>query len=460
MVLLIWVLLSGIGGYAFQNPDFHARNALLNDLINYKWPVIYNGNPWGNAGNQYVLTYYIGFWLPAALIGKVLGWNAANFALFLWALGGVILTVFLLHKILKTKLVYCAILLITFSGMDILSNLLLKTPINSSYPTLWPPISHLEWTIPVQYSSITTQLYWVFNQAIPTWIVLLLLFTASSRKYHFFLWSLCFFFAPLPAIGLLPILFVLIIKPDPDNPEFEKPHQNTINLIIKDVVNRIKQSINVENFLSSISITLITFIYFSSNSNKLGVKIIPINFQSILIISVFILFEFLILWLLLFDSHKKEVLWYTVGAVLLIFPWIHLGSSPDFCMRASIPELMILMIWAGQALLAGKSFRYRILLVCVLVLGAMTPLYEINRSIYRTATFWIKYKTGQDTGYNPPTHPQVESLPKFDMVPETDHPASLWAMDYPSLRVFDLDKYYQATVNINHSLFAQTIMRK
>ncbi len=44
-ILLIgfWVWLSGIGGYAFQNWDFHTRNAIFRDLVIYRWPVYYTG---------------------------------------------------------------------------------------------------------------------------------------------------------------------------------------------------------------------------------------------------------------------------------------------------------------------------------------------------------------------------------------------------------------------------------
>jgi uncharacterized membrane protein len=38
----LWVFLSGVGGYAFQNWDHNWRNAVLRDLITYHWPVVYS----------------------------------------------------------------------------------------------------------------------------------------------------------------------------------------------------------------------------------------------------------------------------------------------------------------------------------------------------------------------------------------------------------------------------------
>ena len=42
IVICVWVYFSGIGGFSYQNDDFWARNAILRDLINYDWPVIYD----------------------------------------------------------------------------------------------------------------------------------------------------------------------------------------------------------------------------------------------------------------------------------------------------------------------------------------------------------------------------------------------------------------------------------
>src|SRR5450759_4725314 len=58
LAVLLWVVLAGIGGFAFQNTDFHIRNAIFHDLINYPWPVKYYTNP-TDPSIPYTLTYYI-----------------------------------------------------------------------------------------------------------------------------------------------------------------------------------------------------------------------------------------------------------------------------------------------------------------------------------------------------------------------------------------------------------------
>ena len=67
LILLVWCLLSGMGGFGFQNnPDYEKNNAIFHDLFLYKWPVAYK---------DYSLVYYLGYYLPTGLVMKLLGWN-------------------------------------------------------------------------------------------------------------------------------------------------------------------------------------------------------------------------------------------------------------------------------------------------------------------------------------------------------------------------------------------------
>ena len=86
-----WVGLSGAGGYGYQSGDYLKHNAVLKDLISQPWPVAYDLSDYqlGVA----VLVYALGYYLPAALVGKVIGWPSANHALFLWTLLGALLAI-------------------------------------------------------------------------------------------------------------------------------------------------------------------------------------------------------------------------------------------------------------------------------------------------------------------------------------------------------------------------------
>jgi len=83
--VLFWVLLSGIGKYVYQNTDHYARNGIFETLVNIDWPVIkcYETE---NGMVYRGLVYYIGFWLPSAVIGKIFGIEAGYFSQYVWQL--------------------------------------------------------------------------------------------------------------------------------------------------------------------------------------------------------------------------------------------------------------------------------------------------------------------------------------------------------------------------------------
>ena len=80
-----WAFAAGIGELNFQTTDYLKHNVLFHDLVVERWPVVYR-NP-GPDGP--ILCYYIAYYLPASLLGKMLGLkHVAAFSLG-WALLGI-----------------------------------------------------------------------------------------------------------------------------------------------------------------------------------------------------------------------------------------------------------------------------------------------------------------------------------------------------------------------------------
>ena len=78
-----------------------------------------------------------------------------------------------------------------------------------------------------------------------------------------------------------------------------------------------------------------------------------------------------------------------ITVILIICPFIKVGYGYDFCMRASVPALFILMLMCMETLerirLDGR--KYLLAGYCtVLLIGAITPFNEIHRSVRET--FW------------------------------------------------------------------------
>ena len=199
-IVVVWVLLSGIGGCAFQNYDHGTRTAIYRALVEYDWPVKSIND---NSG----LVYYIGFWLPAACIGKIFGFEVGYKFLYIWAVIGVILT-YCLICIWRQKVDLLPILfMIFFSGLDYLGMWFLGEGLADLSEA-----THLEWwAVELQYSSITTQLFWVFNQAIPAWIATMLLLVQKNNRNIFFILGTLMICSTIPFVGMIPFAIYFIV---------------------------------------------------------------------------------------------------------------------------------------------------------------------------------------------------------------------------------------------------------
>lgn len=442
LITFAWLFLSGIGGYAFQNWDHHWRNAVFHDLINFDFPVYYS-QP--ESGPVKMLVYYVGYWLPSAIVGKFFGWGVANLFLFLWSWIGIILVTLQLSNFLKTSPIKTTLLLIFFSGLDALGVSLFP----QEYPTLFPFVTHLEiWSGSLQYSSFTTQLFWVFNQAIPAWVCITVIASWWSSSHEvvyrdqakqsptivIFIWSLCFFFAPLASIGLFPYLLTEIFK----------------NTNLKSLI----KNINYPILLSSIIIFLLSYFYFSSNTaaQTRGFQTIP--FKEFIF---FFLFEGGILWLLLAPIKYRDPRWIVTGILLIIIPFIQIGSGRDFVMRASIAPLFYLMILTAETIFQKQTSRKLLITIyIVLLIGALTPLYEINRSIYRTYEYYFVLDEEQRLTTLPQPATKIQPAGRL----EAEHPNRLVADEIVSLEFMQGELAENFIANVRQTLYYKYLARR
>ena len=74
LILLITVVavMLGFGGLMGQADDWNKHNALLHDLIEKDWPVMYTSK------ESAMLTYYVGQYLVPAVAGKIAGFGAGR----------------------------------------------------------------------------------------------------------------------------------------------------------------------------------------------------------------------------------------------------------------------------------------------------------------------------------------------------------------------------------------------
>ncbi|TAG64940.1 MAG: hypothetical protein EAZ26_10815, partial [Runella slithyformis] len=94
----VWTYLAGVGGFRPQHFDYFKHNLIINNLVRYNWPVRYPDGTY--------LCYYHAYYLPAALLAKLVGGLAAvKYYIFGWTWLGLSLLFGQLNKLGGWKLV-------------------------------------------------------------------------------------------------------------------------------------------------------------------------------------------------------------------------------------------------------------------------------------------------------------------------------------------------------------------
>lgn len=372
VVIAVWVCFSGVQKTVYQNSDSYIRNGILEVLVKNEWPVFIE-----NDNQTVMLIYYIGFWLPSALVGKIFGVEAAYFCLYLWTLLGVFITYLLICNLMKRVRLWPLLLFIFFSGLDIVG-MLIKLAYKSDFIDGLSLITHLEWWNRWQLSSFTTQLFWVFNQAVPAWVATLLVLNQKNNGNIVFILGSLFLSSTFPLVGLIPIAVYVSVR-------------NIVYSEKKTFQEYVRSMLTYENIIGGGITGIISFLYLKGNYSSQSIAVSLEDNSSfaktIILYALFVFLEFFLFYMVIFRYQKKNPLYYVTFVWLCLCPLIKVGYSVDFCMRASIPSLVVLYLLVASSLESMKKEKSWLLffLMGLLALGAVTPLFEINRTIYNTA---------------------------------------------------------------------------
>jgi len=205
-------MLAGVGGIGYQNYDYFKHNAIMHDLINHTYPVIYNAHPDQGIGQPSPLVYYIAYYLPAALLGKLVGSTKAAF-IFLFLQTLVILSItfgFITTYIKPFKYhILSVVLLMLFSGSDVLASLY--------YDHIIPPLGHhFEWCVnnmKMQYTSTTVQLFYVPQHMSASFLGVVVALSAlrdRAIERYLALLALLPLWSVFVAIGFLPLVLLFV----------------------------------------------------------------------------------------------------------------------------------------------------------------------------------------------------------------------------------------------------------
>ena len=428
-IALVWCFLAGQGGFIHQSADNIIRNAIFRDMIRLPWPVVYDGDQ--------LLSYYIAQWIIPAAIGKAVlaftgsegaAFLAGRIALLIWSTIGIFIALLLVSVITaknqKAKVLLPSLMLIFFSGLDILG-LLISNGENGE---------HIEWWAEfAQFSSFTTCLFWVYNQFIVILIITLCLIHEKTPMNFAFLGILILPYGPFPFMG---IVMICIIKAMVFlTGEYRKGKLSE----------GIKTTLSLQNIIMLLAVGIPFGLYYMSNaiiSNdiyregenlntgfrfhaELSGYISDGNTEGIAMFLarylLFIILEaglyFIIIMLYHQRTHRRDMTFILSSATLLFIPLFQIGTAYDFSMRVSIPALIYICvelirvvnedISSDEALKDPRKFMNAknakpVLTTALLIfcIGAVTAFIEFNREITNTIFFGAENETSSSYIYS------------------------------------------------------------
>lgn len=378
IIILLWTWLSGIGGFAWQNiwdPVF--RNALFMDLVKYNWPVI---NTEGES--PLLLAYYFGFWLPAALVGKLFNSLEVGYMFqLIWGTLGVFLAFSLISEKIKKVSIWALVIFILFSGLDIIIYILNVRCDVYVVINYLRALEHLElMSLYFNASSTTTLLFWLYNQAIPFWIGFMLILLQPNRKYLVFTYSLLFLQCPFPCVALIPLIIYMEFK---DYKWKLEDEQHPVKRFFKTYLT----PQNIIGFI--LALLIVTFFKTNISANQFSLTIFSAKnvweYSGRLIL--FLVFEYGVYMYFFKDRIKKDMTFQILFCTMFILSFFKLGMIYDFAWRTAIPSAFFLMLILIEEVpkMNKKSLKFKFF-IFIFAIGSITPAVELIRSTSQTIT--------------------------------------------------------------------------
>ena len=393
-----WVMVTGAGGvFDVHNHHWYKHQAIFLDLSRGNWPVFlptwtpdlstYLSEQVSQPGS--LLRYYLGYYIVPGLVGKWFGTATLNVAVPLWTWCGVGLMLVLFTRCHRGwRVLAAATVLVFFSGMDLVSGILLEglewLEIEfawEGWPGFWIGRNRLDgiWLkdVGVLYLSQMYGLMLIPQHFIAGGLCALLI--VQLRRCGRFLavsgvvLAVATFWSPFIAIGLLPLAAVLLVE------------------------NGLRPFLRWQNLLIAVPLAALLFFYLSSGTGDIDrgwiwqihssdlpnlTRVLPILYLSEFVILA-------VLLVLLNPRLRRDLLFIASLATLLLLPMYSYGYHNDLVLRGQIPALFLLSYYCAS-LFGERSIdrtvrwakRNWVLvgpLVAVLSIGAFSPIFELVR---------------------------------------------------------------------------------
>ncbi|RBP43680.1 hypothetical protein DES53_10579 [Roseimicrobium gellanilyticum] len=394
VTIALVVSTQGAGGFGIQNWDWAKHLAILRDLMDHPWPVMYH-----TTKDTVSLTYYVAYYLPAALVGHAFGWTAANTTLWLWTIAGCALACFWLVALSGARWWIVLLVLLLFSGGDLIGAMVSPGALNARP---WQGNFDMEWwSKRWVFPANLTLIAYVPHQAIAGWLLTALLIHGlhkDAEAYHAAgLMVLSMLWSPFITIGLALVYAGWLVW-----------HRNLWRawlaaqctwrngptlflglILVLYFASKFTPYELPSEFYPSRKITAKGDFYFALSHGSRD------EFAVLYLLTL--LLEFGLLAFLLFktlpDRHRTDVaLLASASACLLLLPWVHYGHFNDLVMRVCIPALFVLQVLVLHVLSAPRaaikspaSAWARPALIGLLIIGALNPVNMLRVTGQRLA---------------------------------------------------------------------------
>ena len=418
-----WVMTTAAGGvFDVSNGDWIKHRALFLELARGSWPVYHPSwlsellvlFPEGVELSGLLLRFYLGYYMVPGLLGKWFGVAALNWAVPIWTWCGIALMALLFTRGLSGwKAVAAVAILIFFSGMDIVTHTIFEgwewfEPRFAWNGWPWISLGPVEmgisyyWKLDVSYTSHINSFTWAPHHFIAGGLYVLLL--VQLRRHRRFLAvsgvvvGSCLFWSPFVAVGLLPLVVVLLIE------------------------NGVRPFLRWQNLLLSGPLVVVLFTYLSSGTGEIRRNWLWENTALDYVMGSLpatYLLEFLILAILLVLLRPRllrEPFFIACLVTLLVLPWYSYGRINDLVLRGMIVPLFLLSHFSSRALLGKwpqaerrRRSPYRVLLsalvVAVLGIGAVAGVFNLikannnhNLNVFRFSQLGPEYTIARAVG--------------------------------------------------------------
>lgn len=324
----------GFGGFAAQDGDYAKHNALFKDLMELEWPLAY-----ADAGPDLrprVLNTYLGYYLPAALFGKVFGVAAGFVFSFAWAAFGLVLAILWFLRLVGAPRFAYALLFLFFGGIDLLGHV----AIAGKWPGPEPLADLASWMMKGDLAAMNG-VFWIFpshpgtlanapHHVLPSWIAFLMMLDDAIRrrsaKRALFLWATTFYASTFFALGMAPFVACALLQSP-----------------------RVRDAITFENTLAFLATAGIALLYTASNEAAFTHGFLWEYVHPLRALSYLLLFYavgiglYLLFWPGPADQAAAQFRpWLAIAvACVLAFPLYRIGPAMEFPVKALLPAVLV-----------------------------------------------------------------------------------------------------------------------